>query len=55
MEITITWHLLVMIVITVLLLVGVFKGSDGELDFSSFWYVAIIVIIWLVYGGVFLW
>lgn len=54
MEITLTWHLLVMIVITVLLLIGIFKERDG-LDLSSVFYLVILLIIWLVYGGIFLW
>lgn len=52
--ITIHWHLIVMIVITVLLLIGVLKDRDG-LDITPLFYLFIIVILWLVYGGIYFW
>lgn len=55
MEIKLTWHLLVMIVITVILIVKMFREQEGGLDLSAFFYGAIILIIWAIYGGVFLW
>lgn len=53
--ITITWHLLLIIVITVILGIGIFGDSDGDLDFSGILYFILIVLIWLIYGGIFLW
>lgn len=53
--ITITWHLLLMVVITVLLIIGMFKDSDGSLDFGGILYFIVLVLAWLIYGGIFLW
>lgn len=55
MEIKLTWHLLVMIVITVILIIKAFKESDYGLDFSGFFYGVILVVLWLIYGGIVLW
>lgn len=52
--ITLTWHLLVMIVITVLLLIGVFKEADG-MDFTPVICILLLIALWGIYGGVFLW
>lgn len=54
MEIKLTWHLLIMIVVSVILIIRIFKQEDG-LDMSFWFYGIILVIIWLIYGGVFLW
>jgi hypothetical protein len=53
--ITVHWHLIVMIVITIFLLVSIFRESEFGLDLSGFFYGAIIVIMWAIYGGIFLW
>ena len=54
MEIKLTWHLLVMIVVTIYLLFKVFK-EEGGLDFSAVFYGSLILIIWAIYGGITLW
>lgn len=54
MEIRLTWHLLVMIVITVILIIRMFK-TDGGLDMSFGFFGIILVVIWLIYGGIVLW
>lgn len=53
--ITITWHLLLMIIITVILGTRIFGDSDGDLDFSGALCFILIVLMWLIYGGIFLW
>jgi len=55
MSITITWHLILMIIISIALIIRIFIDSEGGLDFSSFFYGIIIVIIWAIYGGIFIW
>lgn len=52
--ITVTWHLLLMIVISVILVMAFFREREG-LDFSFVFYGVIFIIIWLSYGGVFIW
>lgn len=55
MTIQITWHLIVMIVITVLILIGMFSESDGYVDVSSIMLFCILVVMWLIYGGIVFW
>ncbi|MDM1294285.1 hypothetical protein HX021_08235 [Sphingobacterium sp. N143] len=52
--ITVHWHLIVVIVITVFLLAGAFKERDG-LDITPIFYIFGIVVLWAIYGGIFLW
>lgn len=55
MAIQITWHLILVIVISIILIIGFLSGDDSPLDFSGFFYALILVIVWLVYGGIFIW
>lgn len=55
MQITVTWHLILVIVISIILIIGIFREQEYGLDFSAVFYGLIIVIIWLVYGGIFIW
>lgn len=55
MEITLTWHFILMIFVSIILIMGVFKEEDSSLDFSNMIYLPILVIIWLIYGGIFIW
>lgn len=52
--ITVNWHLIVVIVITVFLLIGVFKEQEG-LDFTPVFCIFGLVVLWAIYGGIFLW
>lgn len=54
MTITLTWHLILMIVVSIILLIRALSDDVG-LDFSLFFYGIIVVIIWSVYGGIFWW
>lgn len=55
MEITLTWHLILMIFVSIILIMGIFKEEEGPLDFSNMIYLPILVIIWLIYGGIVIW
>lgn len=55
MTIQLTWHLLLMIVISIILIIRIFKESEFGLDLSGFFYGAILVVAWSIYGGFFLW
>ena len=54
MEITLTWHMIVMIVVTVCLVRGLSKERN-DLDFGGIILFLIIVCLWAIYGGIFLW
>lgn len=55
MTITITWHLVLVIVISIILLISIFREQEGGLDLSAFFYGTILLIVWLIYGGIFFW
>lgn len=54
MTINVTWHLILVIVISIILIIGVIKNEEG-LDFSSFIYAFLLVVLLGIYGGIFLW
>jgi len=56
MTVQITWHLIVMIVITVLIIVQIGRDLDNDgLDLSFALWGLILVVIWAVYGGIVWW
>jgi hypothetical protein len=52
--ITVHWHLIVVIVITIFLVIGMFK-QDGPFDFSGLFCVIGLIVLWLIYGGIVWW
>ena len=52
MGITLTWHLLVMIVLSVLLIIGMIKEYE---DYSFALFGFLLVVLWAVYGGIVYW
>lgn len=55
MTIEITWHLVLIIIISIVLIIGIFKEADGGLDFSAFFYGVVLMVVWAIYGGIFIW
>lgn len=55
MQIQLTWHLILMIVLWVFLIVRIFTDSESGLDFSAFFYGILIVITVVIYGGIVWW
>jgi len=55
MQITLAWHLILMVVITIILMLRMFSEQDSGLDLSSLFFGTIIVVIWLIYGGIAWW
>lgn len=55
MGVTLTWHLILMVIVTVVLIIKMFTEQEGGLDFSTVFYGIILVILWLIYGGIALW
>lgn len=55
MTIELTWHLILMVIVSVILIVNMFAGEEGPLNLNSFFYGFILVILWLIYGGIALW
>ena len=53
--IEITWHLLLMIVVTVFLVIGMFKSGESAMDFNGYFIAVVIIILWAVYGGIVIW
>ena len=49
MTIELTWHLILMVIVSVILIVGMFIGDEGSLNLNSFFYGFILVILWLIY------
>jgi|GEM_PF-2464464 len=56
MVITLTWHLVIMILISIFIIAALFKGSEDIGDFfSSCLGLGILIILWLIYGGIVWW
>ncbi|MDM1294322.1 hypothetical protein HX021_08420 [Sphingobacterium sp. N143] len=53
--ITVYWHLIVVIVITALLIARMFTVDEGGMDFTSILCLIGVVLLWAIYGGIFLW
>gem|GEM_PF-3317577 len=54
MAINVTWHLILVVVISIILIVNAFKSEQG-LSFNGIFSILILAIIWAVYGGIFIW
>lgn len=52
--ITVHWHLIVVIVISIFLIIGMFQ-QDGPFDFSGLFCFIGLIVLWLVYGGIVWW
>lgn len=55
MTIEVTWHLILMLLLSISLIVGMFRDIDDGLDFTFFFFFAILAISWLIYGGIVFW
>lgn len=55
MEITVTWHLVLLIILTITFIVRIFKESESDLDFTPTLNIIVLVIVWAIYGGIFIW
>lgn len=64
MEIQLTWHLLIVIVLSIFIIIVAFK--EGDLDFISLLflillsfklilYLIILIVSWGIYGGIVYW
>lgn len=47
MTIQITWHLILVIVISIVLIIGIFKEEESALGFSNGFYGILLIALWL--------
>lgn len=53
--ITLTWHLILVVIISIILIIGMFKEDEGYLDLTGAVSFLLLIILWLIYGGIVIW
>lgn len=53
--ITVSWHLILLIIVLVLLVIGVFTTGKNDFDFRPIMYAMLFIAVLGIYGGIFWW